>query len=62
MVKSTLKQEARRLVEQLSDDATWEDLIEQICVRQTIEQGLKDSPEGRTLSVEQVRKHFGLST
>lgn len=44
----TIKGEARRLVEQLPDDATWEDLLYEIYVRQAIEAGLKDCREGRT--------------
>ena len=34
------KDEAHKLIEQLPADATWEDLMEQIYVRQAIEQGL----------------------
>ena len=62
MQSSTIKPEARRLVEQLPDDATWEDLMYEIYVRQAIESGLKDSQEGRTVLVGEVRKRFGLPT
>lgn len=55
-----IKDEARRLVEQLPDGASWEDLIYRLYVRQAIEAGLKDCAEGRTLSVEEVRRQFGL--
>jgi predicted transcriptional regulator len=60
-VRTTIKPEARRLVEQLPDDATWEDLMYEIYVRQTIDAGLEDSDQGRTLTEEEVRKGFGLS-
>jgi predicted transcriptional regulator len=60
MATSTIKPEAIRLIEQLPDDATWEDLMHEIYVRQAIEAGLKDSQEGRTVTVEEVRKRFGL--
>jgi len=60
MAATTIKPEAIRLVEQLPDDATWEDLMHEIYVRQAIEAGLKDSEEGRTVSVEEVRNRFGL--
>jgi len=56
-----IKNEARRLVEQLSDEATWEDLIYEVYVRQTIEAGLEDSSAGRVLPVDEVRARFGLS-
>jgi len=61
MNQATIKPEARRLVEQLPDDATWDDLMYQIYVRQAVEAGLKDSDEGRTTPVEEVRKKFGLN-
>jgi len=40
--------------------ATWDGLMYQIYVRQAIEAGLKDSDEGRTIEVREVRKRFGL--
>jgi hypothetical protein len=55
-----VKQEARRLVEQLPDDATWDDLLYAIYVLQTIEVGLKDCREGRTVLVSEVRRRLGL--
>jgi hypothetical protein len=55
-----IKDEARRIVEQLPDDASWEDLIYRIYVRQAVEAGLKDALEGRTVPVAEVRRQFGL--
>jgi predicted transcriptional regulator len=60
MPTSTIKEEARRLVERLPDDATWEDLQYEIYVRQAIEAGLKDSREGRTVPLDEARRRFGL--
>ncbi len=59
---TNLKEEAHRLVESLPDDATWDDLMHQIYVRQTIEAGLEDSRAGRTVDVKEVRAKFGLPT
>jgi predicted transcriptional regulator len=56
-----IKQAARRLVDQLPENSTWDDLIHEIYVRQSIEKGLADSEAGRTTSVEEVREKFGLS-
>jgi hypothetical protein len=50
-----IKEQARRLLESLPDSATWEDLIYQIYVRQAIEAGIKDSDEGKTVDVKEVR-------
>lgn len=61
-IKAGVKEEAIRLVEQLKDDSSWEDLMYQIYVRQAIETGLADCEAGRTLSVEDVRERFGLET
>ena len=62
MPSSNIKQEAQRLVENLPVNATWDDLMYQIYVRQAIEAGLADSEAGRTLDVQEVRAKFGLST
>ncbi len=61
MQTENIKQEAHRLLEKLPDKATWDDLMYQIYVRQTIEAGIKDSDEGRTVNVKEVRKRFGLT-
>ncbi|MDR3555065.1 MAG: hypothetical protein P4L55_09955 [Syntrophobacteraceae bacterium] len=55
-----IKEQARRLLENLPDSATWEDLIYQIYVRQAVEAGLGDSDQGRTVDVKEVRRRFGL--
>jgi len=60
IMRANIKEEARRLVEALPDDSTWEDLMYQIYVRETIESGLADSEAGRVTDVEKVRKEFGL--
>jgi hypothetical protein len=57
---STIKTEAHRLVDQLPDDASWEDLIYQIYVRQSIEAGLRDAEAGHVETVAEVRRSFGL--
>jgi hypothetical protein len=56
-----VKEEARRLVEKLPDDASWDDLMHEIYVRQAIEAGLEDSHAGELTSLEDVRVKFGLS-
>ena len=58
MQTENIKQEAHRLLEKLPDKATWDDLMYQIYVRQTIEAGIEDSDEGRTVDVKEVRKRF----
>jgi len=61
MEAENIKEEARRLVDKLPKNSTWDDLMHEIYVRQAVESGLADSKAGRTTDVEQVRKKFGLS-
>ncbi len=60
MSVQNVKEEARKLVENLPEDVTWDDLMYQIYVRQTIEAGLADSEAERVIEVKDVRKRFGL--
>jgi predicted transcriptional regulator len=57
-----MKKEVQNLLKDLPDDATWDDLMYKIYVRQAIEAGLEDSKAGRTVDVKEVRSRFGLST
>ena len=58
MPVSTVKEEARRLVERLPDDATWEDIQYQIYFRQAVEAGLEDSRAGRVVPLEEAKRRF----
>ncbi len=60
-VTADVKRQARQLVEQLSDNATWDDLMYEIYVRQAVEAGIKDSDAGRTQNVQAVRARLGLT-
>ena len=55
-----IKAEARRLIDRLPDDATWDDLMYEIYVRQAIEAGLADVEAGRVVPHEEVRERLGL--
>ena len=61
MAMMAIKEEARQLVEELPEQASWDDLMYEIYVRQKIEEGIKAEDEGRVLSHEEVRKRFRLS-
>lgn len=56
----SIKQEARRMVQDLPDEANWDDLMHKIYVRQAIEAGLRDIEAGRTVDVREIRERFGL--
>ena len=60
MSTENIKNEARRLLDRLPEDITWDQLMHEIYVRQSIEAGLADSKAGRTIEVTEVREKFGL--
>ena len=62
MTNATVKEEARKLVERLPDDATWEVLQYEIYLRQAVESGLKDSREARVVPLEEARRRLGLES
>jgi hypothetical protein len=55
------KNEAHKLVDKMSEDATWDDLINEIYVRQIIKKGLADSLAGRTTDVKEIRAKYDLA-
>ena len=54
------KEEAHKLVDRLPANATWDDLMHEIYVREAIERGLADSRADRTKSVQEIRAKYGL--
>lgn len=56
----SVKDEARRLIETLPDDASWEDLMYRIYVRQAVEAGRRDAAEGRTVAHEDICRRFAV--
>jgi hypothetical protein len=56
----TLKQKAYDLIDQLPDDATWEDVAEALAVVEDIEAGLAESGAGLGVDTATLRKRFGL--
>ena len=61
MEKALLKKEVENILNDLPDDADWDDVMYKIYVRQSIEQGLKDSEAGRTVSHEDIKKKYKLA-
>jgi predicted transcriptional regulator len=55
-----IKAEAHRIIERLPDDATWDDLMYEIYVRQAIDAGLADVEAGRVVPHEEVIARLGL--
>ena len=55
-----LKEEAKKLIDNLPSLSSWEQLMYEIYVREAIENGLADSLAGRKAGVEDVRAEFDL--
>ena len=61
MAERMRKDQAHQLVDKMADDSTWDDLIDEIYVRQVIDKGLADSQAGRTTDVSEVRRKYGIA-
>lgn len=58
---SHVKEEAKRLIESLPDDATWEDLTRLMLEQQMIEEGIADLEAGRVWTSDEIREKLGMS-
>jgi predicted transcriptional regulator len=54
----TAKEEVRRILDLLPDDATLDDIQYRIYVRQAIAAGLRDIDHGRVVSQEEVERRM----
>jgi len=52
---SFVKDAARAIVDKLPEQATWDDLMYQLYVKQKIEAGLRAADEGRTVPHEEIK-------
>ncbi len=52
---ATPKEAARQLIDRLPDQATWDDIMYELYVKEKIEEGLADIEAGRTIPHEQVK-------
>ncbi|WP_347989790.1 hypothetical protein [Methylomonas sp. AM2-LC] len=54
----TAKQSAKQLIEQIPDQASWDDIMYEFYVKQKLEKGLQAAQEGRTVSHEEAKKQL----
>ena len=52
---SSVKQAAQAVLDHLPDNATWDELMYELYVKQKIEAGLADVEAGRTVTHEQLK-------
>lgn len=55
-----VKEEARRLIEELPEGATWSDLARLVIERQRVEEGLVDIDAGIKWTSDEIRDHLGI--
>ncbi|MGE5606936.1 MAG: hypothetical protein ACM3YE_14765 [Bacteroidota bacterium] len=55
---SYLKDEAKKIIDNLPENATWDDLMYQLYVKKRVETGLKEIENGETLPHEEVKKRL----
>jgi hypothetical protein len=61
MSKSTpIKEEARLLVEELPEDATWSDFARLVIERQRVKEGIADLGAGIRWSCDEIRSKLGI--
>ncbi len=53
-----VKDEAKKIVDKLPDQATWDDLMYELYVRQKIEEGLNDVKNNNVISHDEMKKRF----
>ena len=58
MNRGSVKDDMIKMLDALPDDLTWEDLQYHIYVRQKIERAMEDIDAGRTMSQNEVERHF----
>ncbi|MDD2620324.1 MAG: hypothetical protein PHC92_06620 [Syntrophomonadaceae bacterium] len=55
---SMVKDEAKKLIENLPEEATWDDIMYEFYVRNKIENALRAVEEGKIISHEEARKRL----
>ena len=55
---ATAKEAARQILEHLPDQATWNDIMYELYVKQKMEEGLADIEAGHTISHEELKNEM----
>ncbi|MGA1826092.1 MAG: addiction module protein [bacterium] len=54
----SIKESAKKIIDDLPDDVTYDELIQELLFKRMIERGLRDSQENRVISDEELRKEI----
>jgi predicted transcriptional regulator len=55
---ASAKEQIKRMLDELPDDASWEDLQHSIYVRERIERGRREALEGRVVDQEEIERRM----
>ncbi len=55
---SIVKEEAKKLIDKLPDEATWDDIMYEFYVKKKLAVALKAAEEGHTVSHQEVKKRL----
>ncbi len=55
---ATIKEEAKKLIETLPEQATWDDIMYEFYVKMKLSVALQAADEGNVVSHEEVKKRF----
>ncbi len=55
---SVAKEEARKLLDEIPENASWDDIMYQFYVRKKIEVALREAEDGDVVSHEEMKKRF----
>ena len=55
---ANLKESLRNIADHLPDDATWEDVMEEVRFRRALEMGIRAADRGEFATKEEVREAF----
>jgi len=55
---ATVKEEAKKLIDRLPDEASWDDLMYEIYMQKKIDMGLKAAEVGRLIPHDEVKRRL----
>jgi hypothetical protein len=61
MQPASVKKAAHKLIDELPDNATWDDVLYRMAVRRSIEIGVRQSDDGDVVDTGTVRSDLGLA-
>ncbi len=62
MATADIKAIAHQLIDQLPETTSWDELIYQLELRASIEQGIRESDQGLTYTTDQLSAQLGLGS